>query len=253
MTQAGVNFKNLESPAVSPLSTAGGFHPILLLAAFFMIGGRHRHPEPWFEIDHLIRRWLEVEHDKVNRKTSEIALAVLQRKYADTDPFDRYQLETSAATMELRRLVAEHTLPDNSPSPWRRLWEQQLETMQSYSRPLVGSPDDDQQLRKWCFRMADSTLKQNISDPSGADRPWGEFVQRLFERKWIVTVAEMAVNANRGEKPTWWTVESLHSLIADVVVDLNHIGYALVVPGIERIANLMHLLAARENVYSTDW
>ena len=261
MARSGVRFRNLDVSATGTGWKIFEQNPILLVAMFALVGGRHRHPEPWFHLEHLVERWLDVErskaeadHRRVEHQKSEIALQLLQRKYGDANPFDQFAVGVAAATSRLRDLVREHSLPDNTASPWRRMWEQRLEGIESYNRPLVGSGSDDEQLREWCFRTADSAIKQNINDSWAVGLPWNAFVQKLFNRKWIFKIAEMARNANEGEKQGKWTPPVLFELLLHVVEDLNKIGYELDAPASERLETLLRKLEKGESIYdSTDW
>ena len=228
---------------------------------FAFTGGRHRHPEPWFHFEHLVERWLDVERSKaeadrrrVDDQKTEIALQLLQRKYGDANPFDLFAVGVAAATSRLRDLVREHSLPDNTASPWRRMWEERLEVIESYNRPLVGSGSNDEQLREWCFRTADSAMKQNINDSWAVGLPWNAFVQKLFNRKWIFKIAEMARNAKKGEKHGKWTPAVVLQLLLNVVEDLNKIGYELDAPPLERLETLLRKLEIGESIYdSPEW
>ncbi len=261
MARSGVRFRNLDVSTIGMGRKIFEQNPILLMAMFAFSGGRHRHPEPWFHFEHLVERWLDVERSKaeadrrrVDHQKLEIALQLLQRKYGDANPFDEFAVGVAAATSRLRDLVREHSLPDDTVSPWRHMWEQRLEEVEPSLRPLVGSGSNDEQLREWCFRTADSAIKHNINDSWAAGLPWNAFVQKVFNRKWIFKIVVMARNANEGEKHGKWTPPVLFELLSHVVEDLNKIGYELEAPAPERLETLLRKLEDGESVYdSTDW
>ena len=259
MARSGVQFKNLEASSMGTGWNLVESKPFLLLAACALSGGR----DVQFEIRELVWRWLDVERAKaeesrrrVDHEKSEIALQLLQRKYVGANPFDQFGVGIAAATPRLRDLVKEHSLPDGTASPWRQVWQQQLTVIESYQSPLVGSGGDDEQLRDWCFRTADSAIKESIGDSWAKELPWNAFVQKLFERKWILMIAKMARNANKAaeSKADKWAISSLYELFSHAVEDLNKIGYELGVPSSERLESLMKKLESGAVVYdSAEW
>lgn len=262
MARSGVVFKNLEAPtAIGSGLKLLESNPILLLAAIAFFGEGRGHPEPWFHFEYLVEQWLRVELAKANAEEqrvdlekSEIALQLLQRKYDGINPFDQFAVGVTSATSRLRDLVKEHSLPNGSLSPWREVWQEQLLVIHSYNQSLTGSGSTDEELRKWCFRTADSAIKHNIDESGAQQLPWKTFVQRLFETKWVVEIAKMARNTNKNSNSKAWATTSVSELVSQTVEDLKKIGYELEVPASSRIELLLKKLEKGDSIYdSTEW
>lgn len=250
MIRSGVKFKNLNLQHHGTGSTTFGnsqLFPFVLIA----LSGDDMHPEPWYEVRHMMERWLDADRDRVNEQRSEIYLDQLKAKYGTSDPFDRYR-HITAPTQELAELIKEHKLPNNMDSPWLASWKTTLVSFSSYNHPLLGIVGDTE-LESWCVTTADSTIAENLT--SSYQLPWSQLLQNIFESKWVVDIAKMAVNANKkNSNEQLWDASSLFQLVSHTVTALNQEGYELNTIPENRLANLIGMIERGESVWSsTEW
>ena len=259
MSREGVRFKSGPIQTVMSGPDVFGMQPWIPLFLAAMAGGRWGRDEfgdrDRFGRDglYLWREWIEFERERRIEPQVHIALSCLRTRYGDRDPFDEFVVGRHPATRSLRELVNENILPNGGPSPWLHAWTQTLEAMPGSSMGLP-KPTDEGDSRLSGLRLADSAIKRSITDEMRPTESWSEFVQRLFERKWVERVGSMAGAANKkaGEAKVIWTLDDLVAFIGQVVAQLNEIGYALLTPERRRLEELLKKTSRGEGVYGED-
>ena len=224
--------------------------PLIFLAAS---QGKFRGPffhEFAFEMRHVVH---DVKEEIAYGESRRIALERLRRKYADTDPFERYQPLRMPADEELRNLILEHTVPGygRTFSPWLATWKACVEYDSSKSQVVPANLRDDEGIVGFT-RSADCAIKDGLPDHFLPGETWERLVQRLFERRWIEITANQMISSNENTD-AGWTLDMLVTLIDRVTIALNEIGYRLSSPAIARVTTLWNKLHSDKRWTDTEW
>jgi hypothetical protein len=249
MKRDGVKFKSAEFQSATPESYPGS--AIMTMAMLSMVDDEDGHMR-WHHWEHIMREWIHADRNRVDHQRSEIALQILNEKYRNTSPFDRWEVGKSHATVELRLAVLEHTLPNRMDSPWLHSWKQTLTKLSSYEAALPFPEGDDSTFRDWCVLTSDSAIKGNITDSDYTQMPWDRFIQRVFEMHWVLDLVKMSIyaNAQASVSSRTWDAASVSDVVSITIRALNSIGYSLQDVAVERIDSLMKRLASGESIYS---
>lgn len=251
MSHEGVRFKPVPpTPSTGGGETLGGpaWVVLLLLAG---TGDPARDPM-WFgnELRYLLHDWLQAERERRFAPQIQIALDRLSARYGDRNPFDEFGVGRGAATLSLRELAKVNNLPNGQPSPWLHEWGETLEVMPSISCPLPKPSAGDESLGS-ALRLADSAIKKCVVDEQFVPtETWNEFVQRVFEEKWVEDVGEMAgaMNKTAGQTAAAWTPDEFVDFVERVIALLNKIGYSLRTPAKVRLQTLLDKTSRGEGV-----
>jgi hypothetical protein len=181
----------------------------------------------------------------------EIALERLKWKYGEADPFMNFSVGKSAPTPELLELIREHVLPDGSDSPWLDAWKRTLDNEPNRYEKLPKLPGQFGRVLALSVRSADSTIKRNLTQQLNPAESWEDFLQRIFEKKWIQAVGIMAGRTNQDAKPPQptWDLQAFRAFIAGVVARLNKLGYSLTVPNSTRLSLLLERASKSKSPY----
>jgi hypothetical protein len=208
--------------------------PLLFLGLSF--GGSR---DPF--IEHFFFEWRHILHDLryevENGEARRIALERLVRKYSQSeDPFAPYLPLGKPASEALRNLIFEHNLGGGQNSPWLSTWRRCVEFSSSTALrvPLKNLKDRDSV--DAFARGADCAIKESLPDEIRPGETWEDFVQRLFEVRWILATARQLVENEANAKH--WRLESFAALVAAVVSALNVAGYRLHTPAQDRLQEL---------------
>ena len=243
MNRAGVRMK-LPSE-ISPQNTTANS----VLGLLCLLGGDSPHDISF----HVLQDWLHEERQRRIQPEVDIALQNLQVKCGTTNPFDEYLPLLRPAAPELRVLVQEHELPNGKSSPWRAIWERQLEPTyhgSSYNVLPAPVPGGGPSL-EWAVRVADSAIKRHVTDALEPGESWAAFLQRIYEDYCVEPLGVGAGGANKkaGESPEVWSADSFVGFISTVTVELNTLGYPMVSPHRERLVNLLMKTTRGESVW----
>jgi hypothetical protein len=221
--------------------------PLLFLGMSF--GDLH---DPF--IENFFFEWRHILHDLryevENGESRRIALERLVRKYSQgEDPFSLYLPLGKPASDALRNLVLEHTLEGGHNSPWLSTWRRCVEfnSATALTVPLKNLKDRDNV--DAFARGADCAIKESLPDEIRPGETWENFVQRLFEVRWILPTARQLVQNEANAKS--WRFESFAALVAAVASVLNIAGYQLDTPAQDRLQDLWDRLHG-ENPWSVD-
>ena len=252
LESAGVRFVNARGRSVSewPLAYSEMLTPLLLLSLTSK-GGEPFFHEFMFEWRHMLRDvWRQVEYGESRR----VALDCLIRKYRPgEDPFESYLPLAKPATEELRRLVIEHMLPGNQPSPWLTAWQQFVEYNSSTGLSVPFKDINDLSAVTGFARGADSAIKNKLPDDYLPGESWNDLVQRLFESAWVASIADQIVSTLKTEPKSNWSFDSFTNLVEKVVGALNKIGYSIKSPSTTRLKTLWERLVSDKPYSSDDW
>ena len=91
--------------------------------------------------------------------------------------------------------------------------------------------------------------KQSLPGELKPGETWNEFIQRLFEREWVLkTDSQLVLNEPNAKV---WRFEGFVALVAAVISALNDAGYRIEPPSKGRLQNLWDRLNG-ENPWSVD-
>ncbi len=196
--------------------------------------------------DELRNQWIAAE--------VEATLEILKRKCEEVDPFMRYGVGKSAPTLELLELIREHRLPNGYDSPWLSAWKRTLDDEPNRYEELPKPRGQFEPVLATSVRSVDSTIKRNLAQQPNPTESWEDFLQRIFEKKWIETVGIMAGRTKQEAKSSTatWDLQTFQRFIAGVVAGLNKLGYSLTVPSSSRLASLLEQASKRKSWYDID-
>ena len=250
LEMAGVKFASeLERSTSSwPSGYFEMLTPLLLLGLFEGRKGPFFH-ELFFEWRHIVR---DLHREREYGDLRRVALERLRKKYADEeDPFEPYMPLDKPATEVLRKLVIDHELPGNQPSPWLAAWQRCVEYNPASALTVPFKDASDQEAISAFARAADSAIKHQLPDEYHPGETWNDFVQRLFEAGWVASIADQIVSTSKRDSSVEWTFDSFVSLVEAVVKALNKIAYNLSPPATTRLKKLWERLYS-DKPYSTD-
>lgn len=248
MSREGVRFKSVQTPTsfggTEQFSSQSWWLPLILVG----MGDRQGHAEGFGdELRYLLHDWLRAEELRSMAPQAQIALDRLRMNYGEKNPFDEFGVGRHAATVGLRKLIKENTLPNWQPSPWLHAWKQTLEIMPWVSDQLPKPTEQEESLRS-ALHLADSAIKGNITNKMLPTETWNDFVQRIFEDNWVKTVGLMAGETNRKATAAVWSLDEFADFIEKVVLRLNDIGYTLRPPATPRLQALLDKTSRGESV-----
>ncbi|MBV8521151.1 MAG: hypothetical protein JOY71_03295 [Acetobacteraceae bacterium] len=245
----GVRFKHPEQPAETmPFGTDPAWLGLILAAV--------SEDEPFFW-HHFGHDWLRalIDRNEIERKqlvTAKVntAIDLLRERHGNTDPFAAFDFGAGPASELLDALYRQHQLPDGSESPWLQQWRARLRDL-----PYYGTVPLDWQAHLDDFtRTADAVIKLGICGGGHLRHmgtPWPEFVQKMFENRWIARVATLLLSPGGGGETMG--PERFTSLVSAVVERLNALGYELKAPPVPRIRNLFMHIQKDESVIEGGW
>jgi hypothetical protein len=161
-----------------------------------------------------------------------------------------------AADANLLNLIHENTLQNGQRSPWLEAWTESLLPQLEYEYSLPSRPPGSEQFIKAASDSADSAIKRNLTYDRHAVETWNDFIQRVFEERWVEPLAHLMHSENAKEKSSTprWTVEIFCGLIKAVVENLNRIGYELEAPTFDRLKELWnHIEKGKGRFRHIDW
>jgi hypothetical protein len=257
MSAEGVRFKSTPSQTMN----AGGnlFNGESWLMPFLFMGmgderdsGYVRHM--LHDLLYVERERQEAEHERRIEPQVQITLDCLKAKYGNKNPFDDFAIGKHAATLDLREFVKENGLPNRKPSPWLHTWKQTFEDM-PYSSDLLPKPvGHDEGWLRLALRQADSAIKKEITNRILPTETWNDFIQRIFEDKWVKSIGEMAGTTNKKASSTThiWSLDEFVDFVEKVAAKLNGIGYSLKIPEKSRLKTLLDKTSRGDSVYGED-
>lgn len=252
MQSNGVQFKSEIATQPLALQSISAFLAVLTLLNTDE-GSRlvHLLSELVEEQKYHLREQRELSRRQLLAPELEAALEMLKRKYEEADPFVKYGAGKSAPTPELLELIREHRLPNGNDSPWLSAWKKSLDEAPSRYDKLSKPSKQSGQALNLSVRLADSTIKRNLTKKLDPAESWEDFLQRIFEKEWIEVIGVMAGKTNQEAKSSTlvWDLQTFQRFIADTVVGLNKLAYSLVVPGSTRLALLFEKASKSKNYY----
>lgn len=242
MEQQGVQFK-AEIAVQLPTSQQILWIPLVM---GLLSGG-----EGPFFVERIVEDFIRTLRRQELAPKVEAALELLKWKYGEADPFMKYSAGKSAPTLELRELIREHVLPDESDSPWLNAWKRTLEEEPNKYENLPKLSGQSGQVFALSVRSADSTIKRNLTQQPNPAESWESFLQRIFEKKWIEAVGIMAGRTNQETKSLKpiWDLQAFRAFIVGVVARLNELGYSLKVPNLMRLSLLLERASKSKSPY----
>jgi hypothetical protein len=250
MQASGLQF---TSDAASSEHALFGFNDALapMMFALLASSGRKHWPVRYFE--DYFRDVLREAHYRPMR---EAAMRRLDEKYHNSDPFEHYRPLKKPASEQLRELIAEHTLPDRSNSPWLQVWKDCLAPAPEYSVTLSEGDVTDLDTLTAFAASADSTIKKKIDeDDIQLGESWMRFIQRLYEA-WLHELAEEAANRHKEAKDSKapsWDFNQFSTLAEGVAGRLAKMGYQLKAPSAERLKRLWDNLHTKDPGDTSEW
>lgn len=254
MESAGITFPHqpADNDARSTSIVSELLWPLLLVAL-----GNSKFREPFahelmFEVRHVLH---EVKEETAHGDSRRIALERLGKKYAQSDPFERYLPLQQPADEPLRNLILEHTLPayGRTFSPWLATWKQCIEYDTSKWRKVAPKDMHDEKVIEGFARSADCAIKDKLPDQFAPNETWDDLLQRLFESAWITTIANQIVSTNNSLSDMGWTFESFTALVEGVAARLNRLGYRLTPPALSRLETLWNKLHSDKRWTDEEW
>jgi hypothetical protein len=252
MEVSGVKFSGEPDRASGPWT--GSYAEVL--APLMLLGLSSGGKEPFFE--HIMFEWRHVFHDfEQEARYGELrraALSRLTRKYAQgEDPFEPYLPLKKPATEQLRYLWIEHNLPGYQDSPWLDAWQRCLDDDPERTVDFSVRGKVDSNLASGFARTADSAIKRHIRDDYTTGETWSQFIQRLFESRWVYQLAKQISHTNRKSGGVKWSFAFFRDLVSSVVAILNDVGYDLALPSEDRLERLWERLHKEEPKGTLDW
>ena len=206
-----------EAAPTTGFSGAGSYLEVLTPLLFLGLSlGSSREPF----IEHFFFEWRHILHDLryevENGEARRVGLENLVRKYSQGEgPFEPYLPLRKHASEVLRNLVIEHTLQGNLFSPWLSTWRRCVEFNSATALKIPLKKQEDRENVAAFARGADCAIKQSLPGELRPGETWEEFVQRLFEKEWVLKTASQLVLNEFNAKV--WRFEGFAALVAAVV------------------------------------
>lgn len=252
MEGSGVKFAGDPDRTIGPWT--GSYAEVL--APLMLLGLSSGGKEPFFE--HMMFEWRHVFHDfEQEARYGELRRAALtrlaQKINTQGDPFEAYRPLKSAATEHLRYLWIEHVLPGNQDSPWLSIWQQCLDDDPERTVDFSVRGKVDDKMAGGFARNADSAIKRHIREAYTTGETWEQFIQRLFESRWVYQLARQISYTNRKSGGVKWSFDFFRDVVSSVVAVLNNVGYDLALPPEDRLERLWERLHKEEPKGTLDW
>jgi hypothetical protein len=245
MTQEGVPIQ----PG-SVLNVEGLWGLLGLAASVVASGGP---PSSMHHAAYVAEEWIRNDRHRRMQPQIDIALDILKSRCGVTNPFLGFLPMAQPASPQLRNLLKEHTLPDNSQSPWRREWENRLDSPLRFGswHPLALPSRLDSESLAWVVRAADSSIKRHLDEDIAGHTDWSGFLQKLYESHCIEALGSGAGSANQKERApfTVWSTTFFVEYVQAITTELNLFGYVLQSPSSARLTLLLEKASRGESVY----